>query len=569
MRLKSLILVVALMAIPGTGIFGETGESLRYFLNGSFYEMNRDLTKAYSYFIMAEKSAPGDEDIQLALARVTFDLGKFDEARKYAGRIAGSGRVGAKGTLILAETEYRQGNTKRAVRLLDSVKDEENIPRFEVHKFLARIYLESGDVEKARGVLESAREINPLDLYVNYRLGFIYAEADEIDNAIESFRGAVRSNPSVSSAHLALASMLHHKGLRDEAKEEFTIAVELDPDNRAAIEDLSELYYEDGDFRSGADLLGPIFERGNLDESGKINLGRFYYQLKEYDKALEVFTKLLSSTGERPAILRVISEIELGKGRLRKAEVHLKRLIDVEPENFTNYIGLLLISFGLAGEPSDPGEEPLISPAEGRAVLKEAVKRHDKSSANDNYMLGSIYRKIDDRKRALDFLLQAEKLQPGDQRILLEIASLFEDMEEYEKALERVRFLYEISPDDPSISNFYGYLLAQKGDRLGFAEELLISAIQKEPENGYFLDSLGWIKYRKGEYEKAREIFIEAVTFVEGDPIIWEHLGDTYFKLNLFTDAEEAYSRSVVIDPDKPEVQGKLQKAKKAAMNED
>ncbi len=564
-----MILIFALIVIPGTSILGGTNESLGYYLNGSFYEMSRDLTKAYTYYLMAEKSAPGDEDIQLALARVTFDMEKYDEARKYAGRIAGSGRTGAKGTLILAEIEYRQGNTRKAVKFLNSVKDDERIPRFEVHKFLARIYLESGDTEKARDTLESARKIFPLDLYVNYRLGFIYAEADEIDNAIESFRMAVKSNPSVPSAHLALASMLHHRGFRDEAKEEFSTAIRLDPDNRAAIEDLSELYYEDGDFRAGAELLGPIFERGHLDETGKINLGRFYYRLKEYDRALEVFTELLSSTGEQPAILRVVSEIELEKGQFRKAEAHLKRLIDVEPDNFTNYVGLLLISFGLAGEPSDPGEEPSLSPAEGRAVLKEAVKRHDESSADDNYILGMIYRKIDDGKRAMDFLLRAEKLQPGEERILLEVASLYEDMEEFEKALVRVRFLYEISPDNASIGNFYGYLLAQKGDRLDFAEELLVSAIQKEPENGYFLDSLGWIKYRKGEFEKAREIFVEAVTLVESDPVIWEHLGDTYLKLNLFVDAEDAYSRSVVIDPDKPAVHGKLRKAKKAAMNED
>jgi predicted Zn-dependent protease len=139
------------------------------------------------------------------------------------------------------------------------------------------------------------------------------------------------------------------------------------------------------------------------------------------------------------------------------------------------------------------------------------------------------------------------------------MARSFQELGDLGPALERIKRLYSEDTDDPVLNNYYGYLLALNGDRLNFAEQLLNRALERDPENGYYLDSLGWIKYKKGEYRRALEILNDAAKAVGDDPKIWEHLGDTYVKLEELEEARKAYRRSIEFSTRKSEVLRKLQ----------
>jgi len=569
--LKKTVLIFILLMVMGRAdaSSGAEDDAMGYYLKGSMAEARNDLMRAYAYYSAAARAEEGNEIVIYSLARVAYNLGKTGEAREFAGRILQSREFGSRAVLLLAEVEYREGNSDKAIELFRQVMDDEEIPGFEVRKILARIYLEKENIPGAKAMLEEARRLYQFDLFVNYRLGFMYAEAGEIDSAIVSFEDAIESNPGFANAYTALASMQLRKGDRAKAKGAFENAVRLDPENRSAVKDLADLYYEDGEYENGAALLEGFYREKMLDEEGKIALGKFYYRLGESGKALDLFKGMLETLGEKPPILRIVSEIETEMGNFRTAVGYMRRLIELEKDNFNNYIGMILIAFDLAGPVSGPDESPQLSKAEGRYFLKESVRFHDRDSAADTYILGSVHRKAGDLERAEDFLLRAEELQPGDQRTLLELASLFEAKGEFDKALERVRFLHERTPDDPSISNFYGYLLAEQGKDLELAERLLDNALAAQPGNGYFLDSMGWIKYMMGDYEKAREILLRALSIVGDDPVIWEHLGDACLKLDLLAEAEEAYSKSVSIDPENPGVRTKLEKVRNAAVESD
>ncbi|MBN1164289.1 MAG: tetratricopeptide repeat protein [Candidatus Krumholzibacteriota bacterium] len=558
------VAVLCLLAASPVRGRGENSRELamRYYLNGSYAEAQQDLIHAYAYYSHAYRYQPENGRIQLALARVTFDMRKYDEARRHAQALIDSGQYATKARLILAELEYREGDKKKAAQLLEKIRSSQEAPELEVLKFLARIYLELGKTDDAQRAFEEARIVNPDDLTVNYRLGFIYAEKNEMDKAISSLRRAVEANPGIASAHLALGSILDHAGRTEEAKESYRTVLSLEPDNDNALKELIDLYLRDQQYQEGIELLEPLYLENKLTEGSKIILGRLYYRLERFEDALGLFSGLLDSTQDKPTMLRVISEIELERGHFLTASGYLKELIEIEPGKFANYIGLLLIAHELAGPPSDENEVSPLSQAEGRYYLKEAVKRVDANSSRDNYVVGTIYRKIGDTKRALHFLLKAEKLEPGDQRTLLELATVFEDRSEFDEALERIERVYQADPDDPSVNNFYGYLLAEKGARLDFAEELLRKALSREPENGYFLDSLGWIKFRQGEFQEAADILLKATGAVADDAVIWEHLGDAYEKLNLPGKSQQAYDKSISIDPDRLDVQEKLRKVK-------
>jgi tetratricopeptide (TPR) repeat protein len=562
--MKTLVILLALvtsLSVPPAGLDAREEidpRALSAYLKGAFCEARHDLTNAFRFYIFAERFDPENRRIRLKAARIALQLGDLEQAESRAKDLAGGGVDDVEAQLLLAEIEYRKGEQERAIARLEELRAAGDHPRLEVLKFLAKMYMEIGTNEDARKVLEDAEERYPGDFFVHFRLGFIRAEADEIDRAIDSFERAITVNPGFANAYLALASLLSHEGRIDEAESAYRSTLEIEPDNRQALLELAELLYREGEFSQGVDLLEPRFEEGRLDNGGKTALGRFYYRVGRTEDALHLFTALLEELGEVPMLMRVIAEIEIGKGALRTAYVRLKRLVEIEPELFNNYIGLVLIHGGLAGEPAGPEEEVVADTAEVEHYLAEAAKRIDTNSLDENYLLGTVYRKNGNLDEAERYLLRAEGIDGSDRSTLLELATLYETRKEYDNALTRVIRIYEKDNEDASILNFYGYLLAEKGEQLDLAEELLTRALSKEPDNGYFLDSMGWIKFKKGDFTGAVGFLERAISKAGDDAVIWEHLGETYERLGKEREAIEAYEKSLELDPGKRQARENL-----------
>lgn len=530
------------------------------YMKGAFLESRYDLVNAYSWYMYADRFAPGTPRIQHRLARVTLELGDMEKARSFAGKLLNVPGYDSDARLILAEAEYRSGNPEAALAALETIEDRPDVPRFDVLKFKGRIFLETDREDEALAALEEAASIFDDDLYVHYKLGFLYAKRRDAERSIASFRRAVELNPGLTGAHIALGSILEHEGRRPEAKEAYRRALDLEPDNQTALEELAGMYVEDGEIDEGIDLLERMNEEGLLDANGQITLGRFYYRADRRDEALGVFRRLLMEEGERPSLLRVVSELEIEAGNHLTAQRYLERLVRIEPDRFENYVGLLLVAFDAAGEPSGPGETATVSDERARVFLERAGELVDPENPDDNYLLGAINRKIEKWDEAEEFLLRAERLAPGNRRVLLEVATLYEQRGEYDLAIERLEQLHELFPDDPSLQNFFGYVLAKRGVRLDFAESLLRKALDAEPGNGFFLDSLGWIKYRQGDYAEAVRLLGEAASKAGEDAVIWEHLGDAWQKNGDRTKAIEAWEKSIDVDPGNESARDKLER---------
>jgi tetratricopeptide (TPR) repeat protein len=351
------------------------------------------------------------------------------------------------------------------------------------------------------------------------------------------------------NARVGRARLLMGARRAGEAEAEYREILRIESSNREAVEGLAEILFTERKYAEGAALLAPRHENGSLDDRGELIYGRFLYKAGMNDQALSVFGALLKKTGDKPALLRVISEMEIERGHFRTAYGYLKKLIDIEPERFENYIGLLLMFHRVAEGPSGPDEALAIPEEEKRSFLAKAVERAGADSPEDNFLLGSILRKAGETEEAERFLLKAERLDPKNESVALELATLYGHAGRFDDALRRVVPLYEKSPEDPSLANLYGYLLAEKGEKLDLAETLLGKALGLEPENGYYLDSLGWIRYKKGRYRDALAIFLKAIEKVGDDAVVWEHLGDTFLRLNEPAKALEAYEKSLAIDP--------------------
>ena len=100
-----------------------------------------------------------------------------------------------------------------------------------------------------------------------------------------------------------------------------------------------------------------------------------------------------------------------------------------------------------------------------------------------------------------------------------------------------------LKPDSADALNYLGYSYAERGIHLQEALEMIQKAMSLKPNMGYITDSLGWVYYQLGEYEKAVTELEKANQLTPDDPTITEHLADGYFKLNRFEKALSSMKR--------------------------
>jgi tetratricopeptide (TPR) repeat protein len=127
-----------------------------------------------------------------------------------------------------------------------------------------------------------------------------------------------------------------------------------------------------------------------------------------------------------------------------------------------------------------------------------------------------------------------------------------EKQQRFDDAIRSFRRVIALDSKHAESYNYIGYMYAERGTNLGEAIQLIQQALAIEPENGYFIDSLGWAYYQQGRYPEALRELKRAVSLAKEDPVLYEHLGDAYLKNNLSNEAIEAWEKSLKTDPDAP-----------------
>jgi tetratricopeptide (TPR) repeat protein len=150
-----------------------------------------------------------------------------------------------------------------------------------------------------------------------------------------------------------------------------------------------------------------------------------------------------------------------------------------------------------------------------------------------------------------------EFTKSGDIRaVRLVLAHIYQDMGEHAKSEDQLRILLELEPNDALACNNLGYQLADRSRDLDEAERLIRRALEitklerasaADDETATFVDSLGWVLFRKGKLDESRIWLEKATRLADGidEPVIWDHLGDVYFKLNEPTKAKHAWEKAV------------------------
>ena len=180
------------------------------------------------------------------------------------------------------------------------------------------------------------------------------------------------------------------------------------------------------------------------------------------------------------------------------------------------------------------------------ALLQTAVDK-DNGNALLRKELGDLYRMSDQFEKARDAYLKALDLGLASGDLNRNLGISYEQLEQDRLAEARFKAALEKNPNDPYTLNYLGYWWADDGRNLEEAIKLIEQAVRLRPSSGYFVDSLGWVHYKLGNYDLA-VAFLEKATMLEPmDAVITGHLGDAYWETGRVAEARFKWQYALTI----------------------
>lgn len=410
---------------------------------------------------------------------------------------------------------------------------------------LAVMLIAQGQVEEAAPYLEKMLSGANLDDGF-MQMPALFAKTRDA-KAVHKVVGALAQKyPRLPEARFALAHAALQAGYPDEALDALSQADSLRPGWEPAALLRAQLLAKSSRAEALAFLKGFVAAHPGAQDA-RLAYARMLVGANQFSEAHEQFARLAAEIPDSAEISMATGLLSLQMGRLGDAENYLGRTLELGHEDggvVRYYLGQVAEerkAYDLAASRylSITGGEYLVASRtrlatmiarqgrldEARGVLKAVEPANDVQKVQLIQAEADILREAKDHAAVFVLLDGAVNSRPDHVDLLYDRAMAAEKLNKLDVLEADLRKAIKLRPDYAHAYNALGYTLAEQTDRLNEATELLDKAISLAPEDPFILDSMGWLHYRKGNLEKARE-FLERAWRQRQDPEIAAHLGE-------------------------------------------
>jgi tetratricopeptide (TPR) repeat protein len=419
--------------------------------------------------------------------------------------------------------------------------------RGSVYQILGKMYFSEGDMDNALRVYEKMLEYFP-DNYVGYYyIGEIYGVRAEYDKAEESFLKALELEPSLDEARLELVKIYRLTKQDKKITAMYEQIHEKNPDNIVSVIELGLLYNKKDPIKAGV-LFKDLGER-SLEDTNVIGTVLQYLILqKRTDDAIVVLEGMAKGAPESSEISYAAAIVYYEKKDMDLALVNFKAV-----KSDTKFFQNALIHMAIIYYNNEDFDT-------GIAVLTEAMRIvPDATKLELIPYLSSFYKEKEMTDEAIALIREGLAIDPENVALLFELGVIYDRLNKTDLAVEQMEAILILNPEHADALNYLGYTYADKGINLDEAEVMIKKALEYKPDNGYIIDSLGWLYFRQGHFEDALIQLKRAVALIPDDPIVLEHLGDIYMQMNDPVKALAYYKQALEKkDTDKKSLQEKI-----------
>ena len=503
-------------------------------------ERSWDLQQAATLMIRVLEDKPNDKRLLGQSFRLSLMAGLGEQSGELANRLEAVGGEDMTAKFLLA---IKNINDKNYVAARDRLSNQwgKGLAEYASPILTAWTAFGIGDVDGALSVLTQLRDSDGFGVLRRLQEGMINDLADRTTAAEAAYRELV-VDPSESSlrAVRALGSFLERSGRIEQARTIYETYLASHPGNILLENELERMASHrlprslvntpaEG-IAEGLFHLASVIPRDRGDD-----LALMYAQLSlaarpDFELSKLLVGDLLDSRKRFVEAIDLYRSIEPESLYRWTAQLRIADNLN-ELENLDGAVRLLRI---MADEQSDR-PEPLIKLGN---LLRYNHRFHDAIRAYD---------------RAFD---RIDTIKKSDWSLYYNLGIALERTKQWARAEDNFLKALELEPDQPFVLNYLGYSWVEQGRNLGRARKMIEKAVSQRREDGYIVDSLGWVLYRLGEWEDAARHLERAVLLRPQDAVINDHLGDALWRVGRRNEARFQWNRALTLEPDANLVKG-------------
>jgi len=522
------------------------------------HQARGELEEALAAFERALEKDPDSAYIQRKLAMSLIRAGRPAESLEHAERALELDPDDPR-TRVFVGQLYRMQRNVAAAEL--ALLDESGAPiNQEAGVLLFQMYMESERGERA--VELALWLIDVVDDPINGYAAL--AKAYELTGQFEKAEGALRQALEIDPDNLQIYSQLARSArARGEAGAERSIyreILEMHPHHHATLMALADVQLGENDAEGAVRTLHEIEANYPNDMRSVVRLGFLYYEAENFPESASRFETFLAS---EPGDHEVRFFLGIVRRRMGEdaAAIEAFSAIPDESEHSAEAHTQLAVLFERRGEFARALEEV------ERAVAAKPTRPRELYAA-------TLRAKAGDFDGAVAHLEGLLLKNPDDDELLFNLGVVYSEAKRTQEALEYMERAIEQNPLNASALNYVGYTWAEKGANLDQAENYIVRALDLRPDDGFIIDSLGWVYYMRARplfetgrsaeakkyLDRALKELLRAQELTGGDPVVSEHLGDTYLLLDQKDRALQKYREAVDLTPREGEQPDLLEK---------
>ncbi|HPJ37244.1 MAG TPA: tetratricopeptide repeat protein [Spirochaetota bacterium] len=562
------------------------------------FRSNKEYGKAIEYLKKSALSGHELHRVYYQIAQCYYSLHDYEKATSYARKSIKVDNTFENPYLLTYKIFLRLKNYNSASNTLESLLSVKP-GNIKVHYSLGNIYYNNlKNYEKAQHHFEEIIKISKKQVvdeyykeYAHYYLGYLFFNKQDVDKSIYHFKSVLELNPDNNSAMFIVTSLLMESYRLNEAEKYCRNYLARFPQNSRINFFLGRIFYLRDDLeaskyfrksgmsmnREGLVSKALSFEMSGKDENLEkllkfvihrypkyigphIALGKYYsrkndtdnslaefftagvmlHNVKLFDESLLQFRKVLAIKNDIPEVYLYLGRIFEEKDDLTMSILNYKKSNELK-ENIK-----VIVHLGY-----------LYSQKKEYATAVRYFDRAihlDPGNSKSYFLKGLAYSYEDKHDLAERFMKKAITIDRNDLYYFY-LATVLEKRNKVKETISTLKQALKYNPRNARACNYLGYLYADKNMNLEESYRLIMCALEIEPNNGAYLDSLGWVYYRKGHYKKALTQLLKAEAELsrEGssDPVVFDHIGDTYKKTGNIKKAIDYWKKSLRIENNK------------------
>lgn len=461
--------------------------------------------------------------------------------------------------------------------LKDAVKVHPKAPEPYLElSFIYAKYLKKGD--QAIEFANKAIALDPQKIDGYQRLFEIYLTAGDEKRALETLDRAAKMPNDDPTFWARLGRLYGSVILKPDAKpnpeqtarlnDVFEKAAAKGQNNAAVLKEVGDYFASTQQIKEALPFYLRVLELQPDDANVREKLATGFVLTNQRARAVETLEAIIQEHPEKYQSYELLAQLHDDEGRA------LVRANQTDPANAEfkkaaqNYEQSLLINPNHAGTYLRLAElllVPLKQSERAVSVLTEGRRRYPDAPEFAYYLAIALR----ESKKAKDAVImfeealneaqnaEADFLKP---RFYVEYGAAAQEAGLYDKAAELFHKAIAMDPANAAEPyNYLGYMWAEQNSHLDEAEDAIKRALQLDPENGAYLDSMAWVEYRQGKYDQALENLKRAIeNLPREDAVVFEHLGDVYLKLNRVSQALESWQKAKTLDPSNKDLAAKI-----------